>query len=167
MTSYFDVTFNNGNTGQGSVYYVWLFSCNDSMFLAVRKRFLRLNVIYWLRSDVQRICRRLRRHKEPPFQILLNLDKYNIVIKFFFKYSYFSYILFLIGWKFCRKSLSLSLSLSLSNYSKCGKFRNYSMLFSDLLTISNKIMAIAWENTQNIHINIYKIYIFRKPTLGY
>ena len=58
LTSYFDVALNKRNAGQGSVVYVWSFSCNDSMSLASRKRFLRLNVIYRLKSNVQRICRR-------------------------------------------------------------------------------------------------------------
>ena len=56
LTSYFDVALNGRNAGQGSVFYVWSFSCNDSISLAVRKRFLRLNVIYRLTSNVQRIC---------------------------------------------------------------------------------------------------------------
>ena len=36
------LALNKRNTGQGSVFYVWSFSCNDSISLAVRKRFLRL-----------------------------------------------------------------------------------------------------------------------------
>ena len=35
LTSYFDVALNKRNTGQGSVFYVWSFSCNDSTSLAV------------------------------------------------------------------------------------------------------------------------------------
>ena len=58
LTSYFDVALNKCNAGQGSVFYVWSFSCNDSISLAVRKWFLRLNVIYRLKSNVLRICRR-------------------------------------------------------------------------------------------------------------
>ena len=58
LISYFDVALNKCNAGQGSVFYVWSFSCNDSMSLAVRKRFMRLSVIYRLKSNVQRICRR-------------------------------------------------------------------------------------------------------------
>ena len=58
FTSYFDVVLNKRNAGQGSVFYVCSFSCNDSISLAVRKRFLRLNVIYRLKSNVQRIFRR-------------------------------------------------------------------------------------------------------------
>ena len=38
-TSYFDVALNKRDAGQGSVIYVWSFSCNDSICLAVRKRF--------------------------------------------------------------------------------------------------------------------------------
>ena len=48
LTSYFDVVLNKPNVGQGAVFHVWLFSCNDSMALAVRKLFLRLNVIFRL-----------------------------------------------------------------------------------------------------------------------
>ena len=49
LTSYFDVTLYKRNAGQRSVFCVWLFSCNGSMSLAVRKRFLKLNVICRLR----------------------------------------------------------------------------------------------------------------------
>ena len=31
LTSYFDVALNKRNAGQGSVFYVWSFSCNDSV----------------------------------------------------------------------------------------------------------------------------------------
>ena len=58
LMSYFDVGLNKRNAGQGSVFCEWLFSCNNSMSLAVRKRFLRLTVIYRLRLNVQHICRR-------------------------------------------------------------------------------------------------------------
>ena len=37
LTSYFDVALNKRNAGQGAVFRVWLFPCNDSMFLAFRK----------------------------------------------------------------------------------------------------------------------------------
>ena len=37
LTSYFDVALNKRNAGQGSLFYVWSFSCNDSISLAVRK----------------------------------------------------------------------------------------------------------------------------------
>ena len=37
LTSYCYVAFNERNAGQGSVFRVWLFSCNDLMSLAVRK----------------------------------------------------------------------------------------------------------------------------------
>ena len=67
-TSNFDVALNKRNAGQGSLFYVWSFSCNDSISLAVRKRFLRLNVIYRLKSNALRICRRQRRHKGLQFQ---------------------------------------------------------------------------------------------------
>ena len=43
---YLDVALNKSNAGQGSVFYVWSFSCNDPISLAFRKRLLRLNVIY-------------------------------------------------------------------------------------------------------------------------
>ena len=46
LTSYFDVTLNKRNAGQRSVFCVWLLSCKDSMSLAVRKQFLRVNAIY-------------------------------------------------------------------------------------------------------------------------
>ena len=49
LTSYFDVALNKRNAGQGTVFYVKSFSCNDSISLAVRKHFLRLNVIYRLK----------------------------------------------------------------------------------------------------------------------
>ena len=45
LTSDFDVTLNKCRAGQGSVFCVRLFLCNDSMSLAVRKRFLILIVI--------------------------------------------------------------------------------------------------------------------------
>ena len=56
LTSYFDAGLNKRNAVQG-FFYVWSFSCNDSISLPVRKRCLRLNVIYQLKSNVQRICR--------------------------------------------------------------------------------------------------------------
>ena len=58
LTSYFDVALNKRNAGQGSVFYIRSFSCNDSISLAVRKGCMKLNVIYHLNSNVQRICRR-------------------------------------------------------------------------------------------------------------
>ena len=58
LTFYFDVALNKRNAGQGSVFYVCSFSCIDSISLGVRKLFLRLNVLYRLKSNVQRICRR-------------------------------------------------------------------------------------------------------------
>ena len=51
-TSYFDVALNKHDAGQGSVFYVWSFSRHNLICLAVRKRFLRLNVIYRLKSNV-------------------------------------------------------------------------------------------------------------------
>ena len=51
-TSYFDVALNKRDAGQVSVFYVWSFSCNDSICLAVRNRFLKLNAIYRLKSYV-------------------------------------------------------------------------------------------------------------------
>ena len=56
LTSYFDVGLNKRNAGQGSVFYVCSFSCNDSISLGVTKRFPILNVLYRLKSNVQRIC---------------------------------------------------------------------------------------------------------------
>ena len=55
--SYYGVTLNKHNAGQGAVFRSWLFLCNDSMSLAVRKWFLRQNVIFRLQSNVKRICR--------------------------------------------------------------------------------------------------------------
>ena len=52
LTSYFGVALNKRNADQGDVVRVWLFSCNDSMSLAVRKWFLRFNVIFRLQSNV-------------------------------------------------------------------------------------------------------------------
>ena len=46
LKSYFDVASNKHNADQGSVFYVCLFSCNDSISLGVRKRFPILNVLY-------------------------------------------------------------------------------------------------------------------------
>ena len=46
VTFYFDVTLNKRNAVQGYVFCVWLFSCDDSKPLDVRKRFPRPNVIY-------------------------------------------------------------------------------------------------------------------------
>ena len=46
LTSCFDVALNKRNAGQGAIFRVWLLPCNDSMSLAVRKWFLRLNVIF-------------------------------------------------------------------------------------------------------------------------
>ena len=34
FTSYFDVVLYKHNAGQGSVFCVWLFSCNDAMSLS-------------------------------------------------------------------------------------------------------------------------------------
>ena len=52
LTSYFDIALNKHNAGQGTVFSEWLFSCNDSVSLAARKWFLRLNVIFRLQSNV-------------------------------------------------------------------------------------------------------------------
>ena len=53
LTSYFDAALKNLMKVKG---LYWLFLSKDSMFPAVRKRFLRLNVIYRLRSNVLHIC---------------------------------------------------------------------------------------------------------------
>ena len=50
--SYFDVALNKRDAGQGSVFCVWSFSCNDSICLSLRKQFLRLNVIYLQKSNI-------------------------------------------------------------------------------------------------------------------
>ena len=52
LTSYFDVALNKRTAGQGDVFRVWLFPCNDSMSVAVRKWFLRLNAIFRTQSNV-------------------------------------------------------------------------------------------------------------------
>ena len=52
LTSYFVVALDKRNAGRGAVFPVWLFSCNDSMSLAIRKWFLRLNGIFRLQSNV-------------------------------------------------------------------------------------------------------------------
>ena len=52
LTSYFDAALNKRNAGQGAVFCVWLFPCNDSMSLGVRKWFLRLIVIFRIQSNV-------------------------------------------------------------------------------------------------------------------
>ena len=80
LTSYFDAALNKRNAGQGSIFYVWSFSCNDSISLAVRKRFLRLNGIYRLKSNVLRICRLNVSTRNHNFNIPLILDRYNIMI---------------------------------------------------------------------------------------
>ena len=72
LTSYFDVALNKRNAGQGSVFYVWSFLCNHLISLAVRKRFLRLNLIYRLKSNIQRICGGYRQHKEEQCQYSSN-----------------------------------------------------------------------------------------------
>ena len=46
------LVLNKRFANHGSVFCVWLFPCNDSMNLAVRKRLLRLNVICRLQSNV-------------------------------------------------------------------------------------------------------------------
>ena len=52
LTSYFDVALYKRNAGQGAVFSVWLFPCNDSMSLARRKWFLRLNIILGIQLNV-------------------------------------------------------------------------------------------------------------------
>ena len=52
LTSYFDDALNKRNAGQGAVLRVWLCPCNDSMSLAVRKWFLRLNAIFRIQSNI-------------------------------------------------------------------------------------------------------------------
>ena len=80
MTSDFDVALSKCNAGQGVVFCVWLFSYNDLMSLAVRKRFLRLTAINQLHSKVQRICDVNVVAKTHNFNIPLILDKfYNMI----------------------------------------------------------------------------------------
>ena len=52
LTSYFDLALNKRYAGQGAVFRVWLFPCNDSMSLTVRKWCLRLNIIFRIQSNV-------------------------------------------------------------------------------------------------------------------
>ena len=52
LTSYFGVALKKLKWVKGSVFSVWLFSCNDSMSLAVRKWLLRLKVIFQIQSNV-------------------------------------------------------------------------------------------------------------------
>ena len=52
LTSYFGVALNKRYAGQGAEFRVWLFPWNESMPLAVRKWFLRLNSIFRLQSNV-------------------------------------------------------------------------------------------------------------------
>ena len=46
LMTYIEVALNKCNACQEAVSRAWLFPCNDSMSLAVRKCFLRLNVIF-------------------------------------------------------------------------------------------------------------------------
>ena len=77
LTFSFDVALNKRNASQGYVFCVWLFSCNDSVSLAIRKRFLRLNVIYRLQSVFADVDIGATKHN---FNIALNFDNYNIMI---------------------------------------------------------------------------------------
>ena len=52
LTSYFEVALKKRKEGQGAVFSVWLFSCYESMSVAVRKGFLRLKVIFRMQSNV-------------------------------------------------------------------------------------------------------------------
>ena len=56
-----------------------MFSCNDSKSLAIRKWFLRLNVIFRLQSNVERIRRFHVGVKTHNFKFPLILDKNNIM----------------------------------------------------------------------------------------
>ena len=75
-----DVAVNKRNEDQGYVFCVWLFSCNDSMSVAVRKWFPRQNVIYRLEWNVQRIVDVNVRVKNTKFNIPLILDNNKIMI---------------------------------------------------------------------------------------
>ena len=79
-TSYFDVALNKRDAGQGSVFYVWTFSCKDSICLAVTKRFLRLNDIYRLKRTSNVFVDVYVGIKNHNFNTLLILDKCNIMI---------------------------------------------------------------------------------------
>lgn len=50
LPSDIEIVLNKCYAGQGSVLCICFFSCNDSMSLAARKWFLRLNIIYLLQS---------------------------------------------------------------------------------------------------------------------
>ena len=79
MTPYFDVALNKRNAGLGSVCCVRLFSCNDLISLAVRKRSLRLNVIYRSQSNVNVYVDVNVGAKNHNFSIPHILDKYDIM----------------------------------------------------------------------------------------
>ena len=80
LTSYFEVALNKCNAGQGFVFYVLSFSRNESMSLVVRKRFLRLNVIYRLNQTISVFVDVNVGTKTHSFNIPLFLDKYNSMI---------------------------------------------------------------------------------------
>ena len=52
LTSYFDVALKKRKAGQGAVFSEWLFPCNDSITLVVRKWILSLRVIFRIQSNV-------------------------------------------------------------------------------------------------------------------
>ena len=79
-TSYFDVALNKRDADQGSVLYVWSISCKGSICLSVRKRFLRLNVIYQLKRMSNVFVDVNVGIKNHNFNIPLILDKCNIMI---------------------------------------------------------------------------------------
>ena len=80
LTSYFDVALNKVYAEQGSVFCARLFSCNDSMSLAVRKRFLRLNVTIDYDRTTNVLVDINVGSKNHNFNIPLILNKDNIMI---------------------------------------------------------------------------------------
>ena len=75
-----DVVLNKRHAGQAIVFCILCFSLNDSMFLAVRKRFLRRHVFYRLDRTSNVFVDVHVGQKNHNFNIPLILDKYNIMI---------------------------------------------------------------------------------------
>ena len=79
--SYFDVALNKWNVGQGSVFCVWLFSCNELMSLAVRKRFSETKCSLSISIERPTYLSTSMSARRITFSIfLLILEKYNVMI---------------------------------------------------------------------------------------
>ena len=126
LTSEYDVALNKRNACQGSVFCVWLFLCNDSMSLVVRKSYFRLNVIYRLQSNVQHICRRSRHN----FNIPLILAKYNIMINLQ-KFKFVQEFTFAINVECLHSSLQVKLLMHNCAHAKHAKTCFYHIKYSD------------------------------------